>query len=111
MRIRGQQLSSDDWERQLGTQFRALRISADLDQAGLASLAGVSVGALRHLERGEGSTLRTLVRVVRALDREDWLESIAPRVSISPIDLVRSGRTARSRVARSRVYRPRGEES
>jgi transcriptional regulator with XRE-family HTH domain len=106
MRIRERQLSSEDWERQLGTQFRALRIAANLDQTALAGLAGVSVGALSHLERGEGSSLKTVVRVVRALGREDWLESIAPRVSISPIDLVRSGRAARTR-----VYRPRGEGS
>ncbi|MEJ1231449.1 MAG: helix-turn-helix transcriptional regulator [Galbitalea sp.] len=62
------QLSTDEWEQRVGQQLRRLRLDAGLDQAGLAESAAVSVGAVRNLERGAGSTLKTLVRVVRALD-------------------------------------------
>ena len=106
MRIRGRQLSSSDWEGVIGEQFRSLRLAAGLDQSQLAASAAVSVGALRNLERGTGSTLRTLVQVTRALGREDWFEGIAPQSSISPLDAVRSGHTTRSR-----VYRERGTRS
>jgi transcriptional regulator with XRE-family HTH domain len=83
----------DEWERELGTQMRAARIDADLDQASLAQVAGVSVGAVRNLERGRGSSLATMIRVVRALDRTDWLEALAPHVEVSPLDaLIQSRR-------------------
>lgn len=103
MRIKVPQLSASEWEARIGEQFRAMRLSAGLDQSELAERAAISVGALRNLERGTGSTLKTLVRVARALGREDWLQSIAPAVTVSPLDLVRS-----SPRVRSRVYRPRG---
>jgi transcriptional regulator with XRE-family HTH domain len=103
MAIGQRQLSSDEWEQSIGEQLRRARLAAGLDQTQLAQLAGVSVGALRNLERGNGSTVKTLVRVARALGREDWLGGIAPAVSVSPIDVFRSGRRPRSR-----VYRPRG---
>ncbi len=98
-----EQLSSDEWEQRVGEQFRALRLRHGLDQVELAEAAGVSPGAVKNLEQGKGSTLKTLVKVARALDRADWLLEVAPPVTVSPIEILRSGRQRR----RSRVYRPR----
>jgi hypothetical protein len=50
----------------------------------------VSVTALSSLERGKGSSLKTLVAVVRALGRDDWLQSLAPPVTVSPMQLLRA---------------------
>lgn len=105
MSITETQRSSADWESAIGDQFRALRIARDLDQAQLASRAGVSLGSVKNLEQGRGSTLKTIVRVARALDREDWLVALSPRITVSPIDVLRSSR----REPRRRVYRPRGD--
>lgn len=91
-------LSTDEWEARVGAQFRAARISAGLDQAALAARAGTSLGALKNLENGRGSTLKTIVHVARALGLTDWLGSIAPPITVSPIALLRSGTPARSRV-------------
>lgn len=102
MTIAARQLTSDEWEQSLGEQLRRARLGQDLDQQQLADRAAVSIGALRNLERGSGSTLRTLVRVARALGREDWLGSFAPAVGVSPIEVYRSGTKPRTR-----VYRPR----
>lgn len=96
--------STAEWEAAVGEQFRALRIARGLDQTQLAELAGVSVGSVRGLEQGKGSTLKTLVRLARALDREDWLRGLNPRPTVSPIDVLRSSRTT----PRRRVYRQRG---
>lgn len=79
----------EEIEADLGESLRALRLSRDLDQIGLAARAGVSVSALRSLEAGSGSTLRTLVRVARALGREDWFASIAPVATINPLTMLR----------------------
>lgn len=96
--------TTDEWEASVGEQFRTLRLARNLDQTQLAELAGISLGSVKGLEQGRGSTLKTIVRVARALDREDWLRSIAPRATVSPIDVLRSSRTQ----PRRRVYRSRG---
>ena len=95
---------TEDWEGYLGEQFRAMRIRANLEQLELAERAGVSVGALKNLEGGKGSSVKTLIKVARALGRTDWLEALAPKVSVSPMQLLK----ARAKAApRQRVYRPR----
>ncbi len=104
MMITARNYSVDEWEARIGEQLRGIRLRAGMDQLQLAEAAGISIGAVRNLERGKGSTLKSLVRVARALDREDWLEALAPTVTISPIDRLRSAKTTRSR-----VYRPRRE--
>lgn len=93
----------EEWEALLGEQVRRVRIARNLDQTELAHLADVSVGAVSNLERGKGSSLRTLVSVLRALERIDWLESLAPGVGVSPMQLLRSKTRApqpRMRVSR-----------
>jgi transcriptional regulator with XRE-family HTH domain len=80
----------EEWETLVGEQVRAMRIASDLDQTRLAELADVSVGALSNLERGKGSSLKTVVAVVRALRRTDWLEALAPPVTVSPIQMLRA---------------------
>lgn len=73
----------------VAAQFRALRLSLDIDQVTLADRAAVSLSALRSLESGRGSSLRTIARVARALGRVDWLDSLYEEPSISPLALVR----------------------
>ena len=94
--------SSEDFERLLGEQVRSLRIAAGLDQAELASLAGLSLGTVKNLEQGKGSTLRSIIRAVRALGHEEWLDGLAPRVSVSPLDMLRNRREPRQRVFKER---------
>jgi transcriptional regulator with XRE-family HTH domain len=93
----------DEWERELGQQFRAARITEDLDQLALAERAGVSVGAVRNLERGTGSSLATVIRVARALGRTDWLTSLAPTVGVSPLDALAQSRRGEAVHRRQRV--------
>ena len=59
--------------------------------------------ALKALENGTGSTLRTMVAVLRVLKREDWLKSIAPVASINPLTMTR---TANPRRRASKQLRP-----
>lgn len=82
--------TAEDYEHLLGEQFRRARLLVDLDQATLARTANVSLTALKSLEAGRGSSLRTVVRVARALDRTDWLLGLEPEPEISPIALLRA---------------------
>jgi transcriptional regulator with XRE-family HTH domain len=75
----------DELETALGIGVKAVRLDLNIDQHTVAARAGISVGALKNLENGRGSTVRTLVSVLKALDREDWLATIAPTASINPL--------------------------
>ena len=74
----------------IGENIRALRLQKNLTQQSLAAQAGVSMTALRHLESGQGANLTTLIRVVRALDKQEWLQSLAPKITINPLHMVQS---------------------
>jgi transcriptional regulator with XRE-family HTH domain len=75
----------DELEAVLGAGVRAVRLDMNVEQQTLAARAGISVGALQNLENGRGSTIRTLVSVLKALNREDWLTTIAPVASVNPL--------------------------
>ena len=48
------------------------------------------MSALKNLENGVGASVKTLIRVIRALDREDWIEAVAPIASINPLHMVQN---------------------
>ncbi|MEZ5246720.1 MAG: helix-turn-helix transcriptional regulator [Acidimicrobiales bacterium] len=77
-----------EWEEAMGRQVRDLRTRDGLTQAELARRANVSVGTIRNLESGAGSTLSTLIEVVRALGRTEWLEALTPPITVSPLELL-----------------------
>ncbi len=94
-------LSAADLQTALGERLRRLRLSRNLDQRTTAEKAGISEKALRNLETGRGSTVETLLRVLKALDHLDGLESLAPETSIDPMALLRQSKPPQ------RVRRPR----
>ena len=105
------QRTTDDWERVLGAQVRETRMRAEHTQSELATRANVSLSSLRNLELGRGSTIGTVVRVARALGREEWLEAFSPPMpAISPMAVLRQRRREESR-QRRRVRHRRAEPS
>ena len=95
-------------EVEFGAQVRRARLLADIDQVSLADAANISPVTLANLEKGGGSTLKTLIKVLRALGRDDWLETLEPVPAVSPIALAReaAGQREPQRVSRRRS-RPR----
>lgn len=74
----------------MGEQLKKLRLNKNIDQETLAARAGISRRALQKLEAGQGSNVSTLLSVVRTLDREDWLQLLAPTATINPLTMVRA---------------------
>ena len=96
-------LTVEEWEAQLGGQVRTARVTSGVGQAQLASLANVSLATLSNLERGKGSTLKTLVAIARALERTEWLENFAPEVTVSPMQMLRAKQRGSSGPVRVRA--------
>lgn len=87
----------------VGEHLRRLRIDSGLTQQELADRSDLAVKTVRALETGMGSKLSTLIRVLRVLDREDWLDDLHPEPEVSPMRLLREsrGEKPRRRVRRS----------
>ncbi len=79
--------NTSEWLAALGDHLRDLRLARNLGQADLAARAGVARSAVQNLEAGRGN-LTTLVRIVRALGREDWLSALAATPTINPLHLL-----------------------
>lgn len=101
-------MTPDELQAALGKQLQELRIAKNLGQITTAERAGISEKALRNLEAGRGSSIETLVRVLKALDSLDGLFLLAPKPSVSPLALLRHSETARRRVRRSSVAASQG---
>lgn len=80
----------DEMEVAFGQQLRDLRLRRNIDQRQLAEQAGVALNAVKNLENGRGATLTSLVKVLRSLGRADWLETLAPAVTISPMQMLKT---------------------
>ena len=100
--------TTDELEAHLGARLRALRLERNLDQVTLAARAGVSLNAVKHLEGGRGSTLKTVMRVLRALGRLEWLDMIAPVPTINPLTMPRAATLRKRATARRKKEKSRG---
>lgn len=96
--------SIDELQSSLGDQLQNLRLAKNLDQRTTAEKAGISERTLRNLEAGRGSSVESLLRVLKALDSLQGIEMLAPKPSINPLALLRSTKV-RQRVRHSRKDR------
>ena len=82
-------LTLQELELSLGESIKTLRLQKNLDRQTLCEMSGVSMNALRHLETGAGTTVKTLILVTRSLGCEDWITALAPQMSINPLHIVK----------------------
>lgn len=76
-------------EVEFGAQIRRARLIEDLTQAEVAERANITRKSLTNLETGQGSSLTTVIKVLRAIGREDWLGTLEPEPAVSPLRLAR----------------------
>jgi transcriptional regulator with XRE-family HTH domain len=93
--VRGR--STEDWESSIGRQLVELRHRADLTQAEVARRANVGVSTVKRLEAGAGGTMSSFVDILRALGREDWIDTLAPTPTVDPMQMLRERRAAEER--------------
>ena len=101
--------TTDEWASELGRAVRLLRVNQRMTQEDLAKSANIALTALRNLEAGRGTTLRSFILVLRVLGRTDWLSALTPEEpSVSPMELLRQREHAKTPASRVRVRNPRG---
>jgi len=90
----------------LGANLKAIRLDLNLTQADVAGRADVSERALRKLEAGTGSTVETLLRVMRVIGLSGAISRLAPMPDVDPIALAdRAGKQVK-RAGKPRKKRP-----
>ncbi len=89
--------------RELASRLRAQRLAQGLPQLELAQMAGLSLGAVRKLERNGQSSLETLIRVVQALGLSAELETLFAAQATSIADMQRAAAVHPRQRARRRL--------
>ena len=87
----------------LGDRLRRARLNANVSQQDLADRAGVSLGALRGAEAGNGSSMTTFVRLMRALGYLERIDALVPEPEVSPLQLLAMKGASRVRASGSRA--------
>lgn len=99
-------LTISELEQELGKRVRAFRIRKEMEQLKVAEIAGLSDRAVRSLEQGRGSTVGTLLRVMKALGALDGLDDLFPQAAtVDPMALLNRPKP-RLRIVLKRRGRP-----
>jgi transcriptional regulator with XRE-family HTH domain len=78
-------LTSPQIEQELGKRLKDHRLDLNLSQQEVATRSGLSRRTITAIENGEGSTLTTLIAMLRAMNALDTLENFLPDPGISPM--------------------------
>jgi transcriptional regulator with XRE-family HTH domain len=91
----------EEWEEVLGQQIRNLRILRNMAQQALSEQAGVALNVIKRIESGKTSTTKSLIKILRVLNRVEWLETLAPKVTVNPLQMTPQ------KSPRQKVFKPR----
>jgi transcriptional regulator with XRE-family HTH domain len=100
--------TSKQIEAALCKRLENIRLSRNITQAQLAEKAGVSLRTIGRLEKGQGVSVDTFVRVMMALGIQQNLEALLPDPTVRPVERVGigGGERKRARPAQSGDERP-----
>ena len=100
--------TSNQIETALCKRLEGIRLSRNITQAQLAEEAGVSTRTIGRLEKGQGISMDTFIRVMMALNIQQNLEALLPDPTVRPIERVglNTGERKRARPAKSIVELP-----
>ena len=89
--------TSDQIEAALCKRLESIRLSRNITQAQLAEEAGVSPRTIGRLEKGQGVSMDTFIRIMMALNIQHNLETLLPDPSVRPIERIGMGAGERKR--------------
>lgn len=86
---------------EIGARIERLRLQRNQSLADLAAAAGVGTATLQRLETGRNANLKTVIQVLRALNRLGDLDNIIPDIEVSPFEISGARKTPRRRASKS----------
>jgi len=89
--------TSDQLEAALCKRLENIRLSRNITQIQLADEAGVSPRTIGRLEKGQGVSVDTFIRVLTALGIQQNLEALLPDPTVRPIERIDIGGGERKR--------------
>ncbi len=89
--------TSNQIEAALCRRLESIRLSRNITQAQLAGEAGVSPRTIGRLEKGQGVSLDTFIRIMIALRIQQNLEALLPDPAVRPVERVGIGDGERKR--------------
>ena len=89
--------TSEQIEAALCKRLESIRLSRNITQAQLAEKAGVSPRTIGRLEKGQGVSVDTFIRIMMALGIQQNLEALLPDPIVRPIERVGIGGGERKR--------------
>ncbi len=92
--------SSDTVIRALFKRIEEIRLSRNISQADLAREAGVSRSTITRLARGDGISVDSFVRILKALGLADHLAGLLPNPDVRPVERIRMTGSQRQRASR-----------
>lgn len=102
-------LSDDVLLTEIGNRIAQYRLNQDKTQAALAEEAGVSNRTLTRIEHGQSVQSSSLIRILRALQLAENLDTLIPEPAVSPIQQLKMQGKRRQR-ASSRSAKPKKDE-
>jgi transcriptional regulator with XRE-family HTH domain len=99
--------TSKQIEQALCEQLKRIRLSRNITQEQLAREAGLSPWTISNLERGQGVSLDTFIRVMAALGIQQNLAALLPDPTIRPIERIDMAGTERQRARPEKPEIPR----
>lgn len=99
-------LSNPQIEQELGKRLKKRRLEMNLSQEEIAERSGLARRTITAIENGEGSTLTTLIAMLRALDALDVLEDFLPDTGPSPMAMLKLQEEPRKYASKPRRSAP-----
>ncbi len=96
-------MSDNTLEKHIGNYIKHHRLKQNRTQSNLANEAGISRSTLSLLERGQSTTLPSLIRVLRVLDLLHIMEVFNVQTHISPLKLAKLEQAKRQRASEKKV--------
>ncbi|MBV1776687.1 helix-turn-helix transcriptional regulator [Burkholderiaceae bacterium DAT-1] len=90
---------------EMGARLRQARLNANLTQADVARMAGISRTGVTGAERGK-ALLETMIAIMRVLNLLDQLDRFLPPQPVSPVQLAKLQGKTRQRARRASTVPP-----
>lgn len=81
----------------LGEKLASQRLAQNITQEQLAERSGVSLRTLKRLEKGENSSIETLIKVMSGLQLLANLEQLIPAPTVRPMERIQQKGKERQR--------------